>query len=112
MLSVTEQVLVTPEAAEKVREFMKEEGRDNAVLRLYITDHGCSGVTNGLALEETPKKDDVIFEQHGITVVVEDSSLNAVKGSVIDYTETPQGPGFKIDNPNLLTTCECRRSRD
>ncbi len=109
-MSVTEEVLVTPEAAEKVREFMKKEGKENAALRLYVTDRGCSSVTSGLALEDEPRKDDIIFEQHGITVVVESSILNAVMGSVIDYAETILGAGFKIDNPNTALTCACRRS--
>ncbi len=110
MLSTPEQVLITTSAAEKVREFMKEEGKEKAVLRLYVTDSGCSSVTSGLSLEDASKKDDIIFEQHGITVVVESSILEAVRGSIIDYAGTLQGAGFKIDNPNIATTCACRRS--
>ena len=101
---------VTVNAANKVKEFMVKEGKKDAVLRLYVTGGGCSGLTNGLALEDKASEEDIVIEENGIKVVVDSFSLNYVRGCTIDYTEGLQGSGFKIENPNEKKSCSCGSS--
>ena len=104
-------ISVTPPAADKVREFIKKEGKkDDAVLRLYVTGGGCSGLTNGLAIEDGASEEDIVIEDQGVKVVVDSFSLNYVKGCTIDYVDSLDESGFKIRNPNETSSCACGSS--
>ena len=54
-------VTVTPKAAEKVSEFMKQEGKDSLFLRVYVTGGGCSGLSYGMGFEESSEEDDSCY---------------------------------------------------
>ena len=110
LMPALKQVSVTETAAKKVKEFMKKEGKDNAVLRLYVTGGGCSGLTNGLAFEDSPGEEDIVVEENGIKVIVDSFSMNYVKGATIDYVDSLEGSGFKIKNPNETSSCSCGHS--
>ena len=51
-------ITITPKAAEKVSEFMKQEGKDNLFLRVYVSGGGCSGLSYGMGFEEKSDEDD------------------------------------------------------
>lgn len=103
-------VTVTEGAAKKVHEFLGKEGKPNGALRLYVTGGGCSGLTYGLAIEDDASKDDMVIEDNGLRVLIDTFSAKYIRGSVIDYVETLQGAGFKIDNPNVTSSCACGHS--
>ena len=65
---------VTSKAAEKVIEFMKQEGKDSLFLRVYVTGGGCSGLSYGMGFEENPDEDDVVLEQNGVKILVDNYS--------------------------------------
>src|SRR5215510_16072308 len=89
---------ITPKAAQKVGEFMKQEGKDNLYLRVYVTGGGCSGLSYGMGFEENPDEDDVILEQNKVKILVDNYSQKYLKGAVVDYIESLMGSGFKITN--------------
>jgi iron-sulfur cluster assembly protein len=101
---------VTPLAAQKVKEFLQKEGKPNAALRVYVAGGGCAGLTYGLALEEEVGEDDIVMHQNGIKLVVDPFSARYLKGAEIDYVESLMGSGFKINNPNVTSTCACGHS--
>lgn len=101
---------VTPKAAEKVSEFMKQEGKDNLYLRVYVTGGGCSGLSYGMGFEENPDEDDVILDQNNVKILVDNYSQKYLKGAVVDYIESLMGSGFKITNPNVTKSCSCGHS--
>ena len=103
-------VTVTEGAVKKVREFLDKENKPNGALRLYVTGGGCSGLSYGLAIEDEAGKDDLVIQENGVRVLIDTFSAKYVRGSVIDYVETLQGSGFKIDNPNVTSTCACGSS--
>jgi len=43
----TELITISPKAAEKVMEFMKQENKDSLYLRVYVSGGGCSGASPG-----------------------------------------------------------------
>jgi iron-sulfur cluster assembly accessory protein len=112
MAKTIEQPLVTftEKAIEKIKEFMKEENNLNLYLRIYIASGGCAGFSYGMAFEEAPTDDDVVFEVGGVKVIIDEFSAKYIKGSTVDYVETLMGSGFKIDNPNATYTCSCGSS--
>jgi iron-sulfur cluster assembly accessory protein len=103
-------VTVTPKAAEKVSEFMKQEGKDSLFLRVYVTGGGCSGLSYGMGFEENSEEDDLVIEQNGVKIVVDNYSQRYLKGANIDYIDSLMGSGFKINNPNVTKSCSCGHS--
>lgn len=110
METVQKVITVTPKAAEKVKEFMKQEGRDDLYLRVYVSGGGCSGLSYGMGFEEKPDEDDSVIEEHGVKMLVDSYSSRHLKGTEIDYIESLMGAGFKINNPNVTKTCSCGHS--
>jgi iron-sulfur cluster assembly accessory protein len=103
-------VTITNKAAEKVAEFMKQEGNSNLYLRVYVSGGGCSGLSYGMGFEEKPDDDDSVIEQNGVKVLVDTYSQRHLNGANIDYVESLMGSGFKINNPNVTKSCSCGHS--
>jgi iron-sulfur cluster assembly accessory protein len=103
-------VSLTPGAAEKVKELMAEDPEESLVLRVAIQGGGCSGFQYGLGFDSAAVDDDVVTEQHGVTVVVDPHSAPYLKGAVVDFLSGLQESGFKIENPNAQASCGCGHS--
>ena len=104
-----ELVSLTPAAASKIRVLMAEDA-DVSVLRVAIEGGGCSGFQYGLGFDHGAQEGDHAFECEGVTIVVDPFSAPYLRGSTVDYLETIQESGFKIDNPNAVASCGCGHS--
>jgi iron-sulfur cluster assembly accessory protein len=102
-------VSLTPSAAEKIRALMAEE-TDVSVLRVAIEGGGCSGFQYGLGFDHGVQEGDLEFDCEGVKVVVDPFSAPYLRGARVDYLETIQESGFKIDNPNAVSSCGCGHS--
>jgi iron-sulfur cluster assembly protein len=100
-------ITVTPTAAENILNLLAERKLDDHCLRLYVAGIGCSGPQYGLAFDDNPRDDDNVIETHGLRVLVDPNSLVYLEGATVDFVDTPQGAGFKIDNPNALAASSC-----
>jgi iron-sulfur cluster assembly accessory protein len=110
-LETAELVTLTARAAEKIRGLMTEEPAGEAeVLRVAIQGGGCSGFEYALGFDRGAQSGDVELEFHDVRVVVDPFSAPYLKGSTIDFLETLQESGFKIDNPNASSSCGCGHS--
>ena len=101
---------LTERAASKAKKLMEKEDKPGYGLRIGVVSGGCSGYMYDIALEKAPKKDDNVFEDKGIRIFVSPQSAEFMKGSEVDYLETLQHSGFKINNPNVKTSCGCGHS--
>ena len=101
---------VTANAARKIIEFAKKEGKDGQALRLKVMPGGCSGYTYGMWFEKKQAADDVVIEKDGAKVFVDKVSLEMLEGSTLDYLESLQGSGFAVQNPNVHGGCGCGKS--
>ncbi len=104
-------ITLTDKGAEKVREFLAAQAAvaETAGLRVGVRGGGCSGFQYALAFDEQ-RESDVVIEDKGIRLLVDEPSLPYVKGSVIDFVDGLQGAGFKVDNPNVIAACGCGSS--
>jgi iron-sulfur cluster assembly accessory protein len=102
-------VSLTPAAAEKIRALMADE-TDVSVLRVAIEGGGCSGFQYGLGFDRGAVEGDHEYEVEGVRVVVDPFSAPYLRGATVDYLETIQESGFKIDNPNAVSSCGCGSS--
>jgi iron-sulfur cluster assembly protein len=102
---------ITDKGAEKVHEFLTSQEADVSMagLRVGVRGGGCSGFQYQLAFDEQ-RESDVVFESHGLKLLVDGESLQFVRGSTIDYEEGLQGAGFKVNNPNVVAACGCGSS--
>jgi iron-sulfur cluster assembly protein len=101
---------VSPKAAEKNKDFMKEEAENPLYLRVYVQGGGCSGLSYGMGFEKAPEEDDLVMEETGIKLLVDSYSVDHLKGANVDYIESLMGSGFKINNPNVTKSCSCGHS--
>jgi iron-sulfur cluster assembly protein len=104
-------ITLTDKGAEKVREFLASQSAvaETAGLRVGVRGGGCSGFQYALAFDEQ-RADDIVFEDKGIRLLVDNPSLPYVRGSVIDFVDGLQGAGFKVENPNVIAACGCGSS--
>jgi iron-sulfur cluster assembly accessory protein len=104
-------VMLTERAASKIRVLMDAEPVGEAdVLRVAIQGGGCSGFEYALGFDRGAQAGDCVLEFHGVTVVVDPFSAPYLQGSTIDFLEGLQESGFKIDNPNVVSSCGCGSS--
>jgi iron-sulfur cluster assembly accessory protein len=111
-IETTETTLaLTERAAEKVRALMAEEPAGEAeVLRVAVRGGGCGGFEYALGFDRGVAEGDFEAQFHGVTVVVDPASAPYLKGSTVDFVESLQESGFKIDNPNASGSCGCGHS--
>lgn len=103
----SEQIVITPRALDRVKALLQKEGKPDAGLRLYISGGGCAGMSYGMSIDDAIGSDDAVVKSGGMKVIVDKLSLIYLRGSTIDYEETLQTSGFKIENPNAAASCGC-----
>lgn len=90
---------------------MTSQAKADSALRVWVAGGGCSGLSYGMALDDSaPETDDQVFEHEGIKIYVDALSLNYMAGASVDYVDDTFGGGFKIENPNATSTCGCGSS--
>ena len=103
-------VALTENAARRVIKLKQMEGNESLMLRLSVSGGGCSGFSYGFSLDDKQGDDDHLFQDHGVTLVVDDTSLDLLAGSTVDFVEDLVGSAFSIKNPNATSTCGCGSS--
>jgi iron-sulfur cluster assembly protein len=105
-------VQFTPLAKQKLSEALEEQKQNGSYLRIDVYASGgcaCSGgYTYGMQLAENPRGNDVVEEVDSFKIVTDKSNADILRGSKIDFIETMQRQGFKIENPNVEAQgCGC-----
>ena len=103
-------ITVTESAAKRIAFLREQEQVGNANLRIAVSGGGCSGFQYGLSFDDQKNPDDREFEQGGVAVVVDDTSLDLLNGAQIDFVEDLMGASFQIKNPNAASSCGCGNS--
>lgn len=106
----TELVELTPLAAEKLQAIMQEKNLTSHGLRVFIAGGGCSGFQYGMAFENQMEEGDYVFESRGVRLYVDQASAMYLEGASVDYVDSLMGGGFRIENPNAVSTCSCGQS--
>jgi iron-sulfur cluster assembly protein len=102
-------ISLTPSAAERVRTYLDK--RDAGVgLRLGVTKTGCSGYSYVINYAEKIEESDVVFEDKGVTVVVDPEALQLIDGTEVDFVKNGLNEAFSFRNPNITGECGCGES--
>jgi iron-sulfur cluster assembly protein len=98
-------ITLTDGAEAKIKELLaSQEGAADQTLRVAVRGGGCSGFQYALAFDKR-RDDDHVFEQNGVSVVVDTAGMQFVLGSEVDYVDGLQGAGFAVNNPNVVAAC-------
>ncbi len=103
-------ISLTPAASDKLLGLMREKQLDDYALRVFVAGGGCSGLQYGMTFDSETNPGDAEFEVNGLKVRVDPMSAQYVRGAHIDYQDSLMGGGFKIDNPNAVSSCGCGSS--
>jgi len=103
-------VNLTGSAARRIAALKAQENLPDAFLRLAVSGGGCSGFQYGFSFDDTRLEGDVTFSRDGVDLVIDDASLELVKGSEIDFVEDMMGAAFQVRNPNASSSCGCGNS--
>ena len=107
-------ISLTPVAVNKVKEILVQQDPPPAGLRIGVVGGGCSGFSYSMMFESEANGNDLsmdkVYNFDGLKVFVDQTSLLYLDNTEVDYVETLEGSGFKLNNPNVKTTCGCGSS--
>ncbi|OGI44332.1 MAG: iron-sulfur cluster assembly protein IscA [Candidatus Muproteobacteria bacterium RIFCSPHIGHO2_01_FULL_65_16] len=102
-------ITLTAAAAERVRKFLAQRGKGEG-LRLGVRTSGCSGKAYVIEYADRIEPEDLVFESHGVKLIVDPKSHLFLDGTEVDYTREGLNEGFRFSNPNVKDTCGCGES--
>ena len=102
-------VSLTESAANRVTSFLANRGK-GVGLRLGVRTSGCSGMAYVLEFADVINEDDVVFEDHGVKVIIDGKSIVYLDGTEVDFVKEGLNEGFKFNNPNANSECGCGES--
>ncbi|CAM5279061.1 iron-sulfur cluster assembly protein IscA [Thauera mechernichensis] len=102
-------VTLSESAARHVSNFIAKRGKGVGI-RLGVKTSGCSGMAYKLEFVDGTEDEDLVFESHGVKVVVDPKSLAYLEGTELDFVKEGLNEGFKFNNPNVKDQCGCGES--
>lgn len=94
-------ITLSQAASDAVKNILSERNLEGYGLRVYVAGGGCCGVSFGMALDNNIRDIDTTFNSDGVMVVVDEVSIEHLRGATIDFVNDPvRGAGFAVDSPN------------
>lgn len=100
---------LTDSAVNQIKILQAEKATEGQLLRIFVEPGGCSGFEYGMSFD-SKKDEDNVLEDNGVSFLVDETSLEYLDGSVVDFDDGLSGKGFDVRNPNATSTCGCGRS--
>lgn len=103
-------ITLTQAAADRVKKMLAKRGHGLG-LKLGTKVSGCAGFSYVVDYADEVTEQDVVFESHGVKVVVNQKSMQQIDGMELDYVrESILNEGFEFRNPNVKDSCGCGES--
>ncbi|AVR88988.1 iron-sulfur cluster assembly protein IscA [Thauera aromatica] len=102
-------VTLSENAARHVSNFLSKRGKGVGI-RLGVKTSGCSGMAYKLEFVDQTEDEDLVFESHGVKVVIDPKSLSYLDGTELDFVKDGLNEGFRFNNPNVKDQCGCGES--
>jgi iron-sulfur cluster assembly accessory protein len=106
----TETVFLTGSAVDTIKNLLVQKSVPDYGIRVFVAGGGCSGMQYGMALEAEARPYDHVIEQDSVKIFIDPTSMMYLNQATIDYVDSIMGGGFKIENPNAVTSCGCGTS--
>lgn len=101
--------VVTDKAAARIAKIIAKEPQ-GSMLRVAVDGGGCSGFQYVFKIEASREDDDLLIEKDGISVIIDNVSIDFLRGAQIDFVDDLIGQSFQIKNPNATAACGCGTS--
>lgn len=105
---------ISRNAAQEIKRIQHSRLQPDSFFRLTVTRGGCSGLFYSFQLEafspeiNSPTQEtELQFESNGISIIVDQNSYVYLEGTKLDYSEDLMGGGFRFENPNASSSCDC-----
>ena len=99
---------VTDSAQKQLQALLEDEGKlVTHGLRMKVVGGGCSGLRYELSFDDERKEIDTEIEVGPVKIIVDEKSALYLVGCTLNFVDTLQESGFKIENPNASNTCGC-----
>ena len=102
-------IQLTERAADHIRDALARHGTGMG-LRLGVRTSGCSGFMYTVDYADALGEDDMLVEQHGVSVVIDRKSLPFLEGMEVDFIREGLNERFSFRNPNVTAECGCGES--
>ena len=77
-------VTLSEAAANEIKGLFKEQGMENAALRIFVSGGGCSGLQYGMAIAEEVEEGDTEYELRGVRILVDPQSFTSIQRADMD----------------------------
>ena len=104
------EITITENASKQILYLINKENKSDLYFRIKVDGGGCAGFQYNFTFTDTKDSKDLILLQNNVKVIVDDVSLNLIKGSTLDYVKELIGSSFKIENPQATSSCGCGTS--
>lgn len=101
---------ITEKAAQRIRRLIEAENNSALMLRVAVHGGGCSGFRYSFDFDTCVNADDRTFTRDGVSVVVDEVSLELLEGSQLEFVDDLIGSYFEVQNPNASSSCGCGAS--
>lgn len=102
-------VTLTEKAALQIKKQLDKRGKGIG-LKLGVRKSGCSGYAYALDYADQVQDQDIVFEEHGVKLIVAQDDLTYIDGMQLDYRREGINEAFQFNNPNVKATCGCGES--
>jgi len=109
ILLAMQTVTLSDSAIHRIKAILDKEP-EKSYLRVSVEGGGCSGFSYKFELDEAARPDDLIVSRNGVSVLIDEMSLEFMAGSEIDFSNELIGAAFRINNPNATSGCGCGTS--
>ncbi|XP_073682780.1 iron-sulfur cluster assembly 2 homolog, mitochondrial [Garra rufa] len=105
--SLTENISLSESCVKRLAEITVK----GEYLRIAVEGGGCSGFQYKFLVDSVKNEDDRVFEKNGVGIIVDQDSLEFVKGSTIDFSQELIRSSFQVlKNPQADHGCSCGSS--
>jgi iron-sulfur cluster assembly protein len=103
-------VTVSESAAKKLTSLIEDSEFKTPYVRVAVKGGGCSGLAYDLSFDTEQQSKDVLAEDKGVKILIDNKSLLYLIGTELNYSDGLNGKGFEWINPNASRTCGCGES--
>tara|TARA_B100000700_G_scaffold161628_1_gene178982 strand:- start:9 stop:332 length:324 start_codon:yes stop_codon:yes gene_type:complete len=99
---------ITDNAQEHIATVLKKDSAK--YFRITVLGGGCAGFQYKFDFENLKNEDDILIHNEKIDVIIDETSMELIQNSKIDYVHELIGSSFKIINPQATSSCGCGTS--
>ena len=99
---MTKKIEFTDQAKKQIEKIISQD-KFKKFFRISVKGGGCSGFKYNFSFDDKINNEDVLFGK----AIIDNTSLDIISGSTIDFKKEMIGESFVINNPKASSSCGC-----